>query len=173
MKNIYIVLTKDITLVSKLISHIGQVEYSHASISLSKELDCMYSFGRLYKHIPLPAGFIIERFDKGVLGEKKEITGLIIEVQITEEQYNKVENMLNDFVSNKEKYTYNTIGMLGNMFNKEFVSEDSFYCSEFVYYVLKKCGIIELDIPDGLVRPNNLLDIKGNIIYKGNLKQYV
>ena len=171
MKHIYIVLTKDITIVSKLIKHIGQVEYSHASISLSKELDCMFSFGRIYKHLPLPAGFIVEEFDKGVLADKREVSGVVVDVPVTEEQYNKAKSIIDTFVSNKEKYSYNTMGLLGNLINKEFVSDDSFYCSEFVYYVLKESGILNLDIPDGLVRPNNLLDIKGDVVYKGNLKQ--
>ena len=46
MKDIYILLTKCDTLFSKAIYKITRAEYTHASISLDRELTKLYSFGR-------------------------------------------------------------------------------------------------------------------------------
>jgi hypothetical protein len=58
------------------------------------------------------------------------------------------------------------------LFNRAVFCEDRFTCSEFVYYVLKESGISDLKIPRNLVRPQNLLDIEGKVVFRGNLKEY-
>ena len=52
MKKIYIVLTHSGTALSKIIKGFTKDEFSHVSISLDKELNEMYSFGRLNPYNP-------------------------------------------------------------------------------------------------------------------------
>ena len=47
MKKIYIILTHTGTMLSKIIKKYTKDEFSHVSIALDKELNRMYSFGRL------------------------------------------------------------------------------------------------------------------------------
>ncbi len=54
------------------------------------------------------------------------------------------------------KYTYNP-----------FVG---FLCSEFVYYILNKSSIANFNKSGNLVRPQELLNIKGRVVFSGNLK---
>ena len=81
MKKIYIVLTHSGTTLSKIIKGFTKDEFSHVSISLDKELNEMYSFGRLNPYNPFWGGFVHEYIDT-VLPELirpenfKEITGL-------------------------------------------------------------------------------------------------
>jgi hypothetical protein len=60
---------------------------------------------------------------------------------------------------------------LYNLLNKEASRDDRFLCSEFVYHILKESGIADFKISKNLVRPQNLVDIEGRIVYKGNLKE--
>lgn len=55
--------------------------------------------------------------------------------------------------------------------NLKFRREKSFYCAEFVKYVLEKSKINE-ELPD-LVKPEDFKDMKGLCIeYSGILKEY-
>ena len=52
-KKIYIVLTYSGTILSRIIRAYTGDEYSHVSIALDKDLEEMYSFGRLNPYNPL------------------------------------------------------------------------------------------------------------------------
>lgn len=56
------------------------------------------------------------------------------------------------------------------MIDRQSPCDDRFLCSEFVYYILNEAGVAELDKERSLVRPQDLIDIKSKIIFKGNLK---
>ncbi len=58
------------------------------------------------------------------------------------------------------------------MFNKETCCCNRFLCSEFVYHILKESNIVDFNIASNLVRPQSLLNVDNEIIYKGNLKEY-
>ena len=62
---IYIVLTYTGTVLSKIIKLYTHCEFSHVSISLDKNLEHMYSFGRLNPYNPFKGGFVQEPVDKG------------------------------------------------------------------------------------------------------------
>ena len=149
---IYIVLTKTNTILSRMISIIKNDEYTHeythASISLDKNLNNMYSFGRKNCYNPFVG----------------------IEVNVTSEQYSSVEKLLNNFILNSSPYKYNYYGLIDSLLNRESIYNDRFLCSEFVYYVLNKSKIADFNKPRNLVRPQDLLKLNSNILFEGNLK---
>lgn len=169
---VYVVLTRTGTIISKLIHFIKNDEYTHASISLDKELNQMYSFGRKYVNIPFIGTFNKEEIDKGLYGFYKTVPCIILEIEVTKEQYENVSELISHFVTNKDRYKYNYMGLFYNLFNKSSGDGDRFLCSEFVYHVLKETDIADLDISRCLVRPQNLLDIKSRVVYQGNLKYF-
>lgn len=169
-KHLYIVLTRPDTIISKIIRYIKKDDYSHASISLDRDFEKMYSFGRKNKYNPFIGGFVKEDFDKGVYGFCKVLNGIVIEIDVSNEQYEKAKNIINEFILKKEDYKYNYLGLFYHLINKEAYIKDRFSCSEFVYYILNKIDAVYLNIPKNLVRPQDLININGNIIYKGNLK---
>jgi hypothetical protein len=167
---LYIVLTRTNTVISRIIQFIKNDEYTHAAISLDKELNNMYSFGRKYAHNPFLGVFRKEEINKGVYKYHKNLPGAIIEIEVTKEQYEVAKNLLNQFINNSCNYKYNYMGLIDGIFNNEVYCENRFLCSEFVYHILNESGIVDLKISRNLVRPQNLLNIESNIIYRGNLK---
>ena len=59
-KQLYIVISQTGTLLSRILKQITGAEYNHASISLSRDLERMYSFGRRHPYNPFWGGFVIE-----------------------------------------------------------------------------------------------------------------
>ena len=169
---IYIILTRTNTTLSKLIGFAKNDEYTHAAISLDKNLDHMYSFGRKYTYNPFIGRFKEENINKGVYKYHKHLPGLVMEVEVSKEQYEYAKGLINHFISNSNIYKYNYKGLLYGLFNKETCCCNRFLCSEFVYHILKESNIVDFNIARNLVRPQGLLNIDGKIIYKGNLKEY-
>ena len=59
-RQLYIVISQTGTLLSRILKQITGAEYNHASISLSRDLERMYSFGRRHPYNPFWGGFVIE-----------------------------------------------------------------------------------------------------------------
>ena len=91
MKDIYILLTKSDTLFSKAIYKITRAEYTHASISLDRELTKLYSFGRKYRYSMLPAGFVHEDINRGVMGSSDTMKCALYRIRISERSYRRLE----------------------------------------------------------------------------------
>ena len=170
--SLYVVLTRTNTVISKVVQLVKKDEYTHAAISLDKNLDHMYSFGRKYTYNPFIGRFKEENINKGVYRLHKNLPGLIVEVEVSKEQYEYAKGLINHFISNSNIYKYNYKGLLYGLFNKETCCCNRFLCSEFVYHILKESNIVDFNIASNLVRPQSLLNVDNEIIYKGNLKEY-
>jgi hypothetical protein len=168
---LYIVLTRTNTMVSRLVQFFKNDEYTHAAISLDKELGSMYSFSRKRTYNPFIGRFKREDVNEGLYKFCDSLPGLIIELQVSEEQHKKAKELLEHFISNSSLYKYNYKGLLYSLLNKPSSSHNRFLCSEFVYYILKESGIMDFNISGNLVRPQSLLNIEGRIIYEGNLRE--
>lgn len=131
----------------------------------------MYSFGRKNTYNPFIGVFRKEDINKGVYKLCNTLPGVITEIEVSKEQYEKAKALLDYFISNSALYKYNYKGLLYSLFNKPECSENRFLCSEFVYHILKECGIADLKISRNLVRPQSLLNIEGRVVYNGNLKE--
>ena len=83
MKKVYIVLTYTGTLLSTIIKHYTKDEYCHCSISLDKDLNEMYSFGRLIPWTSLLAGFTKEGIDFGTFKRFKKTKTAIYELKVS------------------------------------------------------------------------------------------
>lgn len=167
---IYIVLTRTNTIISKIIHSFTNDKYTHAAISLDRELKYMYSFGRKWTYYPFIGGFKHENLEEGGYKFSKILPGAIIELQVTENQYNKVYNLLNQFICNSKCYKYNYLGLINNLRNKEVCYEYRFLCSEFVYHVLKESGIADFKKARNLVKPIDFLNLEGEVIFEGDLR---
>lgn len=133
---------------------------------------CMYSFGRKYPLLPFIGRFKRERIDKGVYKFHRTLPGIVLRVEMPDEKYKKVRSLLNQFILKEDILKYNYLGLVYGLFNMVIHLEGRFTCSEFVYYVLNQSGVVELEVPRNLVRPQTLLDIESRVVYKGDLKRY-
>lgn len=170
MKKIYIVLTYTGTLLSKIVKIYTRKKYSHVSIALEKDLKNMYSFGRKNPYLLLPAGYVQEGINIGTFKRFKNTKAAIYSLEISDEQYNAIISIINDFNNNPNKYSFNIIGLFFAIFRIK-LKRNKMYCAEFVKYVLDKSNI-NTNLPD-CVRPNDFKHIKElELIYTGKLSNY-
>ena len=168
---IYIVVTHSRTNLSKIIKHYLRSEFSHVSISLDIELERMYSFGRLHPYNPFRGGFVHEQINTGTFKRFSKTTSKVYSIDITEQQYEKVESIIASFIEHKYDYRFNVPGLLGVVINKKIHPKKAFFCAEFVKYVLETAGI-ENNLPS-IPKPDDFKFLEGNVlIYKGILRKY-
>ena len=171
MKKIYIVLTHTGTTLSKIIKNYTNDEFSHVSISLDSELKEMYSFGRLNAYNPFWGGFVHEGINFGTFKRFKKTVCRIYALDVTEEQFNNVKGIIEYIKHSKQLHNFNVIGLFAVGFNMRISFENSFYCAEFVKYVLDKSDI-KNNLPE-MIRPEDLKKLENSsIIYDGLLKNY-
>lgn len=168
---IYIVLTYTGTLLSKIIKIYTKQEYSHVSIALDQELKHMYSFGRLNPYNAFIGGFVHEEIDKGTFKRFKNTKSLIYDIDVTDLEYTRIIQNIYKFEKNKEKYNFNIKGLFAAGFNKKITKDNSFYCAEFLKFILDESGI-KNNLPE-ITKPEDFEKVKNkNVIYKGYLKNY-
>ena len=169
MKTIYIVLTHTGTILSNIIKTYTKDEFSHVSISLDEELNDMYSFGRLHPYNPFWGGFVKEDIYSGTFKRFRKTKTAIFAVSVTEEQYMRIYYQIQQV--QRENYDFNVIGLFAIGFQKRIEMQHSFYCAEFVKYVLEQSGI-PTNTPD-MVRPEDFKQMPGiTQVYSGLLRNY-
>ena len=171
MSKIYIVLTYTGTILSKIIKTYTKDEFAHVSIALDEELEELYSFGRLNPYNPFWGGFIHEGINKGTFKRFKKTKAAIYSLEIDEEQYKEIQETIENVRKSEKPYKFNSIGLFAVAFKMKIYKKHSFYCAEFVKYVLENSGI-KTNLPK-IVRPENFKELEGlNLEYKGKLRKY-
>ena len=171
MKKVYLVLTSTGTILSRIVKFYTKDEFGHSSISLDKDLQEMYSFGRLNPYNPFIGGFVHEYINKGTFKRFYKTKTTIYSLEIEDKQYEKMKEIIQDFKENKNKFKFNSTGLFAIALDKKVRRKDYFYCAEFVKYVLEESGL-KLDLPE-LIRPECFKDIKGiKEVYSGLLQDY-
>lgn len=171
-KKIYVVLTRSTTVLSQLIHYFKGDEYTHAALAFDRELNYMFSFGRRRPGNPFVGCFKRERLNEGVYKNASALPGVIIEIPVSPSQYGHISGQIETFLLNSHLYSYNYLGLAGNLFNRTHQDSRHFFCSEFVYHVLNRGGVCDLKMPRGRVHPQDLMKLGGEIIFKGNLMEY-
>ncbi len=172
-KQLYIVISQTGTLLSRILKYITGAEYNHASISLSRDLDKMYSFGRRHPYNPFWGGFVIESPHAGTFKRFSDTKVLILSVEITEEQYAELEKRITAMWSQRKKYRYNFAGLCLAYFHVEWKRTNYFYCSEFVGEILIKSRVIGMEnLHPSIIQPMHFLQLPHTQIYCGKLSEY-
>lgn len=172
-KCVYILLSKTKTIPSQVIKMWTKEPYAHTSLALDIELNEMYSFARKHLRNPFNCGFISEDITKGVFGRDVETTCRVARLWVTNTQYKRIVKILNDFKKEQDFYGYNYIGIFGVMCNRAIERKYNFFCSQFVYFVLRNAGVKMFDKKPGLARPEDFrVWDELELIYEGRLNQY-
>ena len=149
------------------------LKYPHVSISFDKNLSTLYSFGRKKVNNPLFAGFVEEHPNTGVFGKFNPDCNLL-ELEITDEQYTKLKQIVLEFKKEYQKYNYNYMGLVFTFFKIPRNLNNRFTCTQFIAYALNKSNVETVNKPVSLILPTDYYDIPNSrIIYKGKLKSYV
>ena len=172
MKTIYILLTRTNTLLSRCIHAAPGNHYTHSALSLDNTFTQLYSFGRKYKYSYLPAGFVRESVNRGLMGDSNDIECAVYELKITNRSHKRLMRLLNEMESEMELYQYNILGLFLCLFGVENQRRRHFFCSQFVSYVLLKSGAVEFGKAPSLVRPVDFQNLPGATqIFEGSIAQ--
>ena len=172
MKNIYIILSQSGTGISKLLQFFSKKEYNHSSLSLDVSLNEFYSFGRKKVNNFLIGGFVIEHKDKGVFAKFPNTPCTVLEISIDDEQYEKLQEIINIFISNKDIYKYSFIGVPFVHSKITIKRKNKFFCSQFVGYVLNSIGVKTIKATEHLEPIDFMKTENSRIIYTGYLQDY-
>lgn len=171
MSKIYIVLTHTGTILSRIIKSCTKDEFSHASIALDNKLEEMYSFGRLNPYNAFLGGFVHEGIRFGTFKRFKFTETKIYSLNVDEEQYKKMKEKIKYIEINKNLYKFNTIGLFAVGLHKRIKKKNSFYCAEFVKYIIESAGI-KTNLPD-MIKPEDFKILENiNLVYEGKLRDY-
>ena len=158
-------------MLSRIIKKYTKDEFSHCSIALDIELKEMYSFGRLNPYNAFWGGFVHEYIDKGTFKRFFRTVARVYSLEVTDEQYDAIKNKIYKIQEEKENYQFNVLGLFAAGFHKKIGKEHSFYCSEFVKYVIESAKV-QTGLPD-IVKPEDFKNIKGlQEVYSGLLRKY-
>ncbi len=171
--NVYVVLSRSRTVLSRTIALATRDEFTHSSLALDQGLDLMFSFGRRRAGNPFVGCFRRERFDDGLYRGMDVVPGVVLAVPVTPEQHEAIRVRITEFLLDSHAFSYNVRGLVGARFGRGHEAEDRFFCSEFVYHVLHGAGVCDLGVERWQVRPQTLLDLPGRVVFRGDLKDYV
>lgn len=171
MKEIYILLTKTNTVISRTIGVVTKEPYTHASLSMNRELTELYSFGRIYKNNPLRAGFIKESFTDSIYEENLEADCAVYEIKITNEQYEKLRIDIEHMKESRKNFSYNALGVIGCAIGFTPSRKNKYFCSEFVAEMLQNIEVLPEDIKPQQIRPSDFTELEiSKLIFEGELK---
>ena len=170
-KKIYILLSDTGTILTRLIKSYTKKPYNHASIAFDAELIEVYSFGRKTAKNPFIGGFVREDIHSVIFSQAD---CAIYSLNITNDEFQKMHQYIQEIASKKENYRYNFIGLFGVLFKKPIKRKNAFFCSQFVASVLKESKVIDLEEREiSLVKPSDLTDTANfQLIFEGGLKDY-
>ena len=112
MKQLYILFTSSKTVPDRVIRKITGFKYGHTAIALTRDCKSLYSFGRRKPTSILNGGFTIERQDGPFYTLFNETECTIYELDVTDEQYMKLNSILDHMVYRMHTYNYDYLGIV-------------------------------------------------------------
>ena len=171
MKKIYVMLTRTGTLPSRLIHFFVKGSYTHTSLAIRPRTDEFYSFARKRLHNPLCAGFLIEDIHTFVFSKYPDCDCAVYAIEVSDDVYDKIENIIDKFVSAPNSYKYNFLGLIPSKMGVDYNRKHHFTCSQFVATVLEQADAVDLPKPPSLMMPSDFLKLPNIIpVYEGKLK---
>ena len=170
--SIYVVVSQTGTILSRFLKLVTRAPYNHVSLALSRDLQTMYSFGRVNPYNPFLGGFVRESPSYGTFKRFSQTTVMVLEIAVSAEVYERIRWRLDEMLSEQEKYHYNYIGLGLAAFHIQWQQKYRFYCSEFVKDILQSCRVSGAERLRGIPQPIHFLKLPYTCIYTGKLSDY-
>ncbi|MFU0790487.1 MAG: DUF3800 domain-containing protein [Virgibacillus proomii] len=169
-KEVYLLLTDTGTWLTRLIKLYTKKPFNHASIAFDEQLKQVYSFGRKTPKNPFIGGFVQEDIKGGIF---KQATGVVYSISITEDQWKKMQNYIQQLQAEKDHYRYNFIGLFGFLLKRPIKRKNAFFCSQFVAAILQESNVIQFNKPISLISPYDLQTTESfQFVYEGKLQEF-
>lgn len=141
---------KDLT--SNFIYFLGGKGYTHVSIALDESNEYFYSFNK--------KGFRKEYPKKHL----KRVKSVSYKVQVTEEEFIKIKNKIEEFNNAKDYLQYSLLGVIFCFLHIKYKFKDKYFCSQFVAEVLEEIEEFHLKKDYCLYFPNELQKLVQNFL---------
>jgi len=169
-RDIYILLVRTQSIFSRIIHKATKEEYTHVSVGMVSDCTEFYSFARRYTNYPLPAGFVKESIDSGMMGKSGEAPCALYRLTVPAGSYHSMKKKFKKMLRSQNRFGYNLIGTFFCFFGIAYKRENKYFCSQFVAETLKECGAIELTKLPELYHPVDFTKIPEiTLCYKGTL----
>lgn len=167
---LYIVFTDTKTNLSRMIRNCTGSPFAHASLSFSKDLSRMYSFGRKEANNAFIGGFVKEDV-RDHLFQRADCA--VCKLQVDEYSYGRIWEYVQKMEREQDSFRYNFTGLFAIAINYNFSRKNAYFCSQFVAEALAAGGICPVDKPAALISPWDLFSTSyTELIYRGMLKEY-
>lgn len=161
---IIIRMTKYSDVFGKILGKLSHNGYTHTSLSIDGD-ETFYSFNI--------KGFSVEK-PKIKIPKCQKGGSLHMKLEISEEKYQKIKEMINNFIENREKYKYSKLGVAMCLIKIPIKRKEKYFCSEFVAEIIKNSGIIELKKKASYYSPHRLfLELRNHILENNLVYSYV
>lgn len=171
VKEIYIVLTDTGTVLSKIIRRYTGCPLNHVSIAFDERLGEMYSFGRVQQRNPFSGGFVKERAGEGLL---KDAQCAVFRFRVTEDELMRIRARILEIERERDRYTYNFIGLIGVILNREICRKRAYFCSQFVVAMLASAGVKITDEPAWRAQARHFTQSRLlEPVYEGPIRNFV
>lgn len=169
-KVVYLLFTNTGTVLAKAIRFFTNQPLNHVSISFDPYLMDVYSFGRKNERNPFSGGFVKENVRSDFL---KNAQCEIYQLNITDEDYNRIVEKIYDMEAMKDKYKYNFIGLFGVLLQIEWNRRNAFFCSQFIASLLNEVQHLKFNKSICFVKPEDIQRVEGlKLVYSGKLEGY-
>lgn len=163
-------LTATGTALSTTINFFNQQDYAHISIAMDEQLLEVYSFGRLKHSNPFIGGFTTEDVTSDFY---KNANCQIYALDITQQQFDKLGLVIQEFKKQKESYQYNLLGLFTCYINIPWERPNAYFCSEFVSTALMEANILDRIQPASITQPQFILaNLAPQLKFEGRLYEY-
>lgn len=172
-KSLYILLTDTGTMFTTMIKRFTAAPYNHASLVFGADLSEIYSFGRKKPTNPFAGGFVEEDVYAGTFRHFPNTRCALLRLRVSEPAFERVRRVVDAFKRQPERYSYNLIGLLGVLLDREMGADDAYFCSEFVAEALRQAGVRLWERPSALVSPDHFRTHGAlETVYEGRLYEY-
>lgn len=167
---IYIVFTDTKTSLARMIKNCTGYPFSHVSISFTKDLSQMYSFGRKEADNAFIGGFVKEDVMDHLF---QRADCAVCKVELPEESYERIWTYVQKMEQEQDLFKYNFTGLFAVALNYNFDRKNAFFCSQFVAEALAAGKIGTGGKPSALVTPRDLFASECmQLIYRGDMRKY-
>lgn len=155
MKKIKVLISKTRGISGKIIRALTFSKYSHASISIDGINFYSFNFKGFSEEHPYHI--------------KRKIETVLIDIDITDEEYSILEMEINRFKENKLKYKYSIWGLVFSFLHIPVRFKNKYFCSQFVVQIMQTSGIISSKVKASRFLPHNIINLIKNSLTRYQL----
>lgn len=169
LKEIYIVLTRTRTIVSRAVYLMTRETYTHSSMALDASLTTLYSSSRKNGITMFPAGPCRETLTNRAFRKDPDIPCAVYKLEVDDATYERVKRELARIMAVSGLYHYNILGLLLCYFHIVYRRKYYLFCSQFIGDILLRSGAMRFNKDTALIKPNDYAKMNLHKCYEGTL----